>query len=83
MRYACDDLLRVQILGENPNCSTLRGGRDNEGIPESDLGFVLNSKRRRDFRRGGFDAPNGITVHDESCHYLWAGETQSSRVTLT
>ena len=68
--YACDNLARIQVLGQDPICSTFRGGSNNESIPESDTGFVFNSKCGCDFRWSRFNAPNGIAGHYESRRIL-------------
>lgn len=42
--HTCDRLSRVQVFREDPIGTTLESRRDNERIPESDLGFILDSK---------------------------------------
>lgn len=69
-RNAGDDLTRVQVLGENSDRSSLGCGRYNEGIPESDFGFVFNSKRRRDFSWSRFNATDGVAVYHKPGYIL-------------
>jgi hypothetical protein len=42
--YACDRLSRVQIFREDSIGTTFESRCDNESIPESDLGLILDSK---------------------------------------
>ena len=42
--HTCDRLSRVQVFREDPIGTTFESRRDNESIPESDLGFILDSK---------------------------------------
>jgi len=40
--HTCDRLSRVQVFREDPIGTTFESSRDNERIPESDLGFILD-----------------------------------------
>ena len=47
----------VQVFGENSLCAALDGGGNNQGVPEVDLGFILDTKSLLDLLWGGRDAP--------------------------
>src|SRR5208283_2623382 len=68
--YACDPLSRVQIFREDPGCAGLQCSGNNESIPESDLGFILDPERRREFRRAGLDTPDCVRADDEAGRFF-------------
>src|SRR5215467_7220894 len=68
--YPGDGLSCVQILRQNPVGAALESRSNNESVPESNPGFVLDAESVQDFDRGGFNTPDCIGAHDEPCGFL-------------
>src|SRR5215469_15063061 len=71
--YPRDGLPCAHVLRQNPARATLESRGDNESVPESNLGLVLDTKCIRDFNRGSFDTPDGVGAHHKPGGFLGQG----------
>src|SRR5260370_7917585 len=60
----------VQIFGEEPCCTALRGGGDDERVPEAYPRFVFNTECHRKLGWSGFRAPDRVTANYEATRIL-------------
>src|SRR5580658_5129727 len=78
-QHTCDGLSRIEILGEKARGTRLRGGCNDEGIPKSNLGRILDLKSRRDIRRSDVDAPNRVGANHQTRRVLCQRHGDSAR----
>src|ERR1700733_1487968 len=67
--YACDNLARIQVLGQDPICSTFRDFAA-EAITRASQNPIRDSSSIRNAAWSRFNAPNGIAGHYESRRIL-------------
>jgi hypothetical protein len=65
-------LAGAEIFEEDAGGAALGGG-DDQGLPEADLGFVLDVKGSGNYGRCGFCAPGRVGVHYQARGILWQG----------
>ena len=71
--YPRDGLPCVHVLRQNPARAALESRGNNESVPESNLGLVLDTKCIRDFNRGSFDTPDCVSAHHKPGGFLGQG----------
>jgi hypothetical protein len=65
--------LTAEIFREDAGGAALGGCRNDQGVPEADLGFVLDVKGGGNFGRCGFRASFRVGVHYQARGLFWQG----------